>query len=376
MKLQTFVLLTILFALAGLSLKLAPASNAQSKPETSPTPTPKPSPSPVKEKDDEVIKVNTEIVTLTATVTDKNGRPRTDWKRDDFNVYEDGALQKLDYFNTGDRIPMSLGIIFDTSGSMEDKIEGVKDAVEHFVKSVASGDEIFLVKFSDDADLKQDFTDDKTRILRTIQNLEPRGSTALYDAVLLGLQKMTDGEHRKRALLLLTDGNDTNSSVKFEDIVALARKSEVVIYGLGIGHGEEGNIHSSIVNNQVKDTVDMRTLRALADATGGNAYFLENAHEGGRDRIDESVTEVAADVKQQYTVGYYQTGKKDDGAFRQIKVEVKDKSLRVRTKRGYYYNPRGSPVSERHDLQGSFRLGFLIGYAWRISQSQVCSSFC
>ncbi len=336
MKIKSFVLSLILFTFAGLSLKLAPDSNAQNKPQASPTPAPKSSPSPVREKDDEVIKVNTEIVTLTATVTDKNGRPRTDLKRDDFNVYEDGALQKLDYFNTGDRIPMSLGIIFDTSGSMEDKIEGVQDAVEHFVKSVAPGDEIFLVKFSDDAEIVQDFTDDKKRILRTIQNLQPRGSTALYDAVLLGLQKIADGKHRKRALLLLTDGNDTNSSVKFEDIVALARKSEVVIYGLGIGHGEKGSVHSGIFDSQVKDTVDMKTLRALADATGGNAYYLENAHEGGRDRVDEASAEVAAELKQQYTLGYYPTNQKKDGGFRQIVVELKDKSLRVRTKRGYY----------------------------------------
>ena len=334
MKIKLFVLLMILFAFAASAFYYAPDSTAQSKPQTSPTPTPKPSP--IKEKDDEVIKVNTEIVTLTATVTDKNGRPRTDLKRDDFNIYEDGALQKLDYFNTGDRIPMSLGIIFDTSGSMEDKIEGVRDAVEHFVKSVAPGDEIFLVRFSDDADLIQDFTDDKKRILRSIQNLVPRGSTALYDAVLLGLQKIADGKHRKRALLLLTDGNDTNSSVKFEDIVKLARKSEVVIYGLGIGHGEKGSIHGGIFDSQVKDTVDMRTLRALADTTGGNAYYLENAHEDGRDRIDESAAEIAAELKQQYTLGYYPTNQKKDGGFRQIVVELKDKSLKVRTKRGYY----------------------------------------
>lgn len=182
----------------------------------------------------------------------------------------------------------------------------------------------------------QDFTDDKIRILRTIGNLDTRGSTALYDAILLGLQKISSGKNRKRALLLLTDGNDTNSSVKFEEILALARKSEVVVYGLDIGHGEKGNSHTGIFDSQVKDTVDMRTLRALADATGGNAYYLENAHEGGRDRVDESAGEVAAELKQQYTLGYYPTNQKKDGGFRQIVIETKDKSLKVRTKRGYY----------------------------------------
>ena len=333
MKLKVFVLMMILFTLVASAFIYAPDSVAQSKQQPTPTPTPSPTP---KTKDDEVIRIDTEIVTLTATVTDKNGRYRADLKRGDFTVYENGAEQKLEYFNTGDRVPMSLGIVFDTSGSMEDKIEGVQDAVEHFDKSVAPGDEIFLVQFSDDADIVQDFTDDKKQILRAVENLEPRGSTALYDAVLLGLQKIADGKHRKRALLLLTDGNDTASSTTFEEITALARKSEVIIYGLGIGHGEKGNIHSGILNSQVKDTVDMRTLRALADATGGNAYFLENAHEGGRDLVDEAAEEVAAELKQQYTLGYYPTNTKRDGAFRQILVEVKDKSLRVRTKRGYY----------------------------------------
>jgi Ca-activated chloride channel family protein len=200
---------------------------------------------------------------------------------------------------------------------------------------VAPGDEIFLVRFSDDAELVQNFTDDKPRILRIVENLSPRGGTALYDAILLGLQKVADGKHRKRALLLLTDGNDTASSVKFEEITALARKSEVIVYGLGLGHGEKGNTHI-LLNSQVKDTVDMRTLRALADATGGNAYFLENAHEGGRDLVDEAAEEVAKELKLQYTLGYYPTDQKKDGAFRQIVVELKDKSLRVRTKRGYY----------------------------------------
>lgn len=335
-KIKSFVVLMILFACAASAFIYVPGSSAQSKPQTQATPTPNPVPSLVKEKDDEIIRINTEIVTLTATVTDKNGRYRADLKRGDFTVYENGAEQKLEYFNTGDRVPMSLGIVFDTSGSMEDKIEGVRDAVEHFVKSVAPGDEIFLVRFSDDPDIVQDFTDDKKRILQAVENLNPRGGTALYDAILLGLQKITGGKHRKRALLLLTDGNDTASSTTFQDITSLARKSEVIVYGLGIGHGKEGNVHSGIFDSRVKDTVDMRTLRALADSTGGNAYFLENAHEGVRDLIDEAAEEVASELKQQYTLGYYPTDKSDNGAFRQIIVEVSDKSLRVRTKRGYY----------------------------------------
>lgn len=329
MRIKIIALIIILFALAAMRASFD--SQAQSK-QSSPTPTPTAAPKPTEE---EVIRVNTELVTLTATVTDKKGRYRADLKQSDFTVYEDRAKQELAYFNTGDRVPISLGIIFDTSGSMEDKIEGVQDAVEHFVKNVSPNDEIFLVQFSDDTELVQDFTADKKRILRAVELLEPRGSTALYDAITLGLQKVRQGKNKKRALLLLTDGNDTVSATDLQTALALAKKSEVIIYALGIGHGEKGNIHSGIIS-QIPDTVDMRVLRSFADTTGGNAYYLEEAHEGGRDRVDEAAEEVTAELKQQYTLGYYPTNQKKDGGFRQIVVELKDKSLKVRTKRGYY----------------------------------------
>lgn len=304
------------------------ATQGAGKPRFSPTPPPKGQ----IVGEGETIRIDSELVTLTATVSDSRGRSVSGLKQSDFTVYEDGAKQELAYFDTGDRLPVSLGIVFDTSGSMIDKIEGVSDAVEHFVKSVAHGDEIFLVRFSDEAEIVQDFTDDRGRILRSVENLKPQGKTALYDAIMLGLQRVTQGKHQKRALLLVTDGNDTTSSVKLEDALLLARRSEVIIYAMGIGHGERG----SFGHDQVGDEVDMKVLNAFAEATGGAAFFLEHAHEGGRDRIDEAAAEVAAELKQQFTLGYRPTNRRKDGAFRQIKVELTDKSQHVRTKRGYY----------------------------------------
>lgn len=300
-------------------------------------PTPRATPPPSQEVDEgDVVRVDTDLVTLTATVTDSRGRYVATLKQSDFTVFEDGVKQELAYFNTGDRVPVSLGIIFDTSGSMIDKIHGVQDAVEHFVKSVSAGDEIFLIRFSEDAEMVQDFTDDRRRILRAVEHLEPQGSTALYDAVVLGLERIKQGKHRKRALLLLTDGNDTASSASFDSVVALARRSEVTIYALGIGHGERGSFGHDPHGRQSGDTVDIRVLRAIAEPTGGAAYFLENAHQGGRDLVDEAATQVANELKQQYTLGYRPKVRSREGGFRQIKVETADKSLRVRTKRGYY----------------------------------------
>ncbi len=332
----------LIAALLLAPLMAAPSLKAQSGQRT---PTPRATPPPSREVDEQdVIRVDTELVTLTATVTDGRGRYVANLKQTDFTVYENGVKQELAYFNTGDRVPVSLGIIFDTSGSMIDKIHGVQDAVEHFVKTVSAGDEIFLIRFSEDAEMVQDFTDDRRRILRAVEHLEPQGSTALYDAVMLGLERIKQGKHRKRALLLLTDGNDTASSASFDSAVALARRSEVTIYALGIGHGEQGSFGHDPHGSQSKDTVDIRVLRALAEPTGGAAYFLENAHRGGRDLVDEAATEVANELKQQYTLGYRPKGGSRDAGFRQIKVETADKSLRVRTKRGYYVN-RSSDVS-------------------------------
>ncbi len=334
MRLIKIALILLPFSIAALGFSFESKARVQN-----PTPTPAVSPTRLpKTKDEEVIKINTDLVTLTATVADKKGRYRADLKQSDFTVYEDGTKQEIAYFNTGDRVPVSLGIIFDTSGSMEDKIDGVQDAVTHFVKGVSPNDEIFLIQFCDDADIVQDFTSDKTRILRAVQSLNPSGGTALYDAITLGLQKVKQGKNKKRALLLLTDGNDTKSSIDLQTVLSLAKSAEVIIYALGIGHGEKGNVHLGL---NIEDRVDMRVLRSFADTTGGNAYYLEAAHEGGVDRVDEAAAEVASELKQQYTLGYYPTNPKKDGGFRQIVVEVKDKDLRVRTKRGYYAPNKG-----------------------------------
>lgn len=338
MKLLACTMATILL---GLAPALTPRCEAQSRLQQTQNPA---QPTPIQEAQEvgqqDVIRVDTELVTLAATVTDSRGRYLANLTRNDFSIYEDGVKQELAYFNTGDRVPVSLGIVFDTSGSMIDKIDGVKDAVEHFVKSVSAGDEIFLIRFSDDPEIVQDFTDDRRRILRAVENLDPHGSTSLYDAVVLGLQRLAQGKNRKRALLLLTDGNDTASSTSFENVIALARRSEAIIYALGIGHGERGSFGhddlSGILGRQAGDGVDMRVLKAFAENTGGNAFYLENAHVGGRDLVDEAAIQVAKELKQQYTLGYRPTNRRKDGAFRQIKVELADKSLRVRTKRGYY----------------------------------------
>ncbi len=282
------------------------------------------------------IRVDVDLVSLTATVTSRSGVYVGGLERDDFLVYEDGVLQEIAVFENRE-VPISLGIIFDTSGSMVDKIDDVQDAVIHFTRTVNPQDEIFVLRFSEDVELVVDFTSDRARLERAVRRLRAGGSTQLYDAVAEGLAIVQHGRYQKKALLVITDGNDTASSLRLDQLVALAQKSEVLIYALGIGHSEGGSYGHD--PRAFEDEVDMAVLQAFTDVTGGRSYHLEAAHRGGRDLIDEACREVSAELRRQYALGYYSKNRSGSGGYRRIHVETQDQNYLVRTRRGYYATP-------------------------------------
>ena len=187
--------------------------------------------------------------------------------------------------------PLSLGIVFDTSGSMVDKTDDVQDAVKHFVNLINPEDDIFLLRFASDLKLVVDSTADRKKIARAVDRLEPRGATRLYDAIAEGLEKLSHGRQPKKALLLLTDGNDTASDLRLNDLLTLVRKSEILIYALGIGHGNRGSFGHRVL--QGSDEVDMSVLNALADATGGRSFYFDTPHRGRIDMVDQSLQQVS-----------------------------------------------------------------------------------
>ena len=280
------------------------------------------------------IKVEVQLVNLTATVTDREGRTVAVLKKEDFAVYEDGVKQELSVFHNDEKVPVSLGVLFDTSGSMVDKIEGVEDAVIHFAEKTNPEDEIFLIEFSNYATLVEDFTSNRNRLKRAIEALSAVGGTALYDSLVEGLQHLQRGRHRKKAILLVTDGNDTTSSASLKEAVATARQSEAIIYALGIGHGERGSFGH--IEGLFRDTVDQRVLRKFTDATGGRTFILEGAHKkDGVDQIDLAAQQVSAELRTQYTLGYYPTNRNKDGTYRKIEVRISNPNYKVRTRAGY-----------------------------------------
>jgi len=280
------------------------------------------------------IKVDVQLVSLTATVADRSGRPITKLRKEDFLVHEDGTPQQLSVFHDDERVPVSVGILFDTSGSMVDKIDEVQDAVEHFVRTTNPEDDIFLIEFNKHARLVEDFTGDRERLRRAIGRLRPGGATALYDAVAEGLRHLQAGKHKKKALLLVTDGNDTSSDASLREVVASAQQSEALIYAIGIGHGQRGSFDH--LAGIFKDEVDIGVLRQLAEITGGRATMVEGEHRrGGADLIDQAAQEVGAELRGQYTLGYYPTNRAKDGSYRRIRVEVRNPQYIVRTRPGY-----------------------------------------
>ena len=307
-------------------------------------------------------KSNVNLVTFTATVTDGQGRYVRGLRPDHVAVWEDGVRQQISLFRA-EIEPVSMGIVFDTSGSMEHKIHDVADAVAHFVNTAQPEDEIFLLRFSSKAELMMDFTSDRGALSREVYNLRAGGSTVLYDAVSQALAKVQTGRHRKRALVVITDGEDTNSHTRLEVLEQQARQAEVLVYTIGIGaqnahrewgRNQGGSRGGSTIRiggfpwpiprggnlpggggSRGEDTVDMQVLTELADAGGARAYQVDPAR-GDMERFDNVVQEISAELRQQYTIGYYHSNAAHDGSYRRIQITTSFPDYRVRARRGYY----------------------------------------
>jgi Ca-activated chloride channel homolog len=293
------------------------------------------------------VRVDVRLVNIIATVTDDAGRYIGNLTADDFIVQEDGALQKISHFSQDHDVPVSVGVILDTSGSMERKIRTAVDAVDRFIRRTNTEDEIFLMTFSSEPLLRQDFSNDRDKLSQSLRKMWVTGGTALYDAVNEGIEKVQTGRHEKRALLVITDGQDTSSVTKLEGVLQNIRQTEVLVYAIGITPSSYSQktsrnpfnlplpaILSGRSSRQNKrDDVDMKVLHAFAENSGGRAFLLsENFSKRGTE-IEKVLTRVADELRSQYTLGYYPP-QSDDGQFHSIQVRTTTGGS-VRTRKGY-----------------------------------------
>jgi Ca-activated chloride channel family protein len=300
-----------------------------------------------------------ELVNVTATVTDGDGRFVSGLRQEDFSIYEDGDPQTITHFSN-ERVPASLGIVLDASGSMTpDKMSAARSAIDRFIYDLlGKDDELFFMEFANRPDLVQEWTTDRRAISRAVARVTPAGGTSMYDAIADAVPLAAIGRHSKKALLVISDGNDTNSRLSVGELRYLIRESEVLVYALGVdgtaistrrgptiqlpvplpfpipggpqrrlppivgGGGGGGRVRTS-------ERVNADALRQITDDTGGRTEIVR-----GFGDLDGATARLADELSKQYYLGYASTGKKD-GRWHTIRVEVKDRRLAVRSRRGY-----------------------------------------
>ncbi|HTK96027.1 MAG TPA: VWA domain-containing protein [Terriglobales bacterium] len=270
-----------------------------------------------------VMRKDVQEVQLYATVYDQHQRMITNLNRNDFAVFEDNQPQQITSFHLMD-VPVSLGIIIDNSGSMRDKRAAVNEAALNLVRSSNPQDEVFVVNFSDEMWLDQDYTNDIGKLKEALEKIDSRGGTALYDAVIASADHLAKtGTKDKKVLVVVTDGEDNASRESLERAVRMLQdQNGPVVYTIGIlGDDREAK--------RAK-----RALTQLSLETGGVYFFPRDASE-----VDEISRAVAHDIRNQYIIGYKPTNPQVNGGYRTVKVEAKASGygrLQVRTRSGYY----------------------------------------
>lgn len=288
-----------------------------------------PAPTPPDDRDSPV-RIKTDLVTLTLTVTDQYGRYVSGLSRNAFTVTDNNRDQDIVFFSDSDA-PISIGILFDVSGSMSGtKIGKARNALERFIRTSHPNDEYFLIAFNSRAQLLTDRTRDGDSVLRKLTLVQPKANTALYDAVYLGIERVTRGSHQKRALLIISDGQDNASRYNFNEVRRLMREADVITYAVGITDRADA-MNALGMQGQA-------FLEELTSVTGGKAFFPRTDVE-----MDEIFERIALELRHQYSVGYIPTDFHPDGKWRKVKVRVKPPRglprLTVRSREGYYATP-------------------------------------
>ncbi len=306
--------LVFLFLISLTSLSLA-----QDKPKTQPT------------EDDGEVKIQVDLVTLTLTVTDYYGRYVSGLSKEAFTIWDEDEEQEITHFSDADA-PVSIGILFDISGSMSsEKITKARNALERFINTSHPSDEYFLIAFNSRAQLLMDRTRDGEAVLQKLTLVEPKNNTALYDACYLGVERVTRGAHQKKAILIISDGQDNSSRYNFKEVKRLMKESDVVIYSVGIMSDRDAGTIEGMQGQALLDEI--------SSVTGGKSFYPQTNVE-----LDEIFERIALELRHQYSIGYTPKNFQPDGKWHKVKVKVKPPRglprLTVRSREGYYATPR------------------------------------
>jgi len=280
------------------------------------------------------IKTQVNLVNLFVTVRDNKKRVLTDLKQDDFHVFEDEKEQKIAFFAKEVKLPVTMGLLIDTSGSEQNRLPAEQDAASRFLGRVLhKGDESMVISFDTDVDLLSDFTDNPAQLDRAIHKTQinsgfsggPLGgtprSTAFYDAIYVACGEKLATEAGRKALVIITDADDQGSKVRMEEAIEAAQRTDTVVHILLVhdpGFGYRPDV-----------------AKKITEATGGRMIEVSSEK-----RLNEAFDQISEELREQYTLGYYPSNTNFDGQFRRIKIEMANKDLKVLARRGYYA-PKG-----------------------------------
>jgi Ca-activated chloride channel family protein len=266
-----------------------------------------------------------DVVLVPVTVTDPMNRLVTGLDKENFEVYEAGSKQQIRHFSSEDA-PLSLGVIFDISGSMAGKIDKSREAVVEFFKTANPQDEFFMITFADKPELLADFTENVEDIQNKLVYVVPKGRTALLDAIYLGMNKMRHAAHEKKALLIISDGGDNHSRYTENEIKDQVKEADVQIYAIGI-YDQLGRTPEEVAGPAL--------MSEIAEVTGGRAFTIDDPNELG-----DVATKIGVELRNQYVLAYRPSNATHDGKWRRIKVKLLPPKglppLRVYAKTGYY----------------------------------------
>jgi Ca-activated chloride channel family protein len=269
---------------------------------------PKPDSAKLQNPKDGRITLSTDVVNVVVSLTDPYGRLVTGLGKDQFEVFDDKVQQKIAHF-TDEDAPVSVGIVYDVSGSMKERIKRSIRALRRFIETSHNDDDFFLIAFNDRAKLVEDFTTSGDSILGHLSFVTPHGSTALYDAAYLAVEKAQQGRHSKKALLIISDGQDNNSRYTYKELRNRVKEADIQIYAIGITDPASDELGG----------VGRSTLEEITRMTGGRAFFPNAYNES---ELVETCTRIALELRHQYSIGFYPTDVTSDARWHKVQVKV------------------------------------------------------
>jgi len=332
----TLVIFCILCAGAALVLAQAPAQTPPQQPPAEQAPAEQPQPAAGAQDPRYRLNVEVELVNVTATVLDESGKYMDGLKIDDFQVFEDGVEQKVSFFSHDLRVPISVGVPVDCSGSMRHKLQQALQTVREIALALSPQDEMFVISFNSDVDIRQPFTTNMQVLQRSLREIKPGGETAAYDAIQMGMEQMRTAKHNKKILLMVTDGFDTKSHINAGQVEEILKRSEVLVYAIGIDDDDD----DPLALRRTRYHIYHYMLGKLTSVSGGRAFRLFT----GRNYALNSLAQVLLEeLHQQYTLSYYpMSGREGNNSWRQVDVKVKKPGSQIRHRTGYYLGAAAS----------------------------------